>query len=108
MKARPLVNRRVILTPRVFAEQVIWEVLAALAGSSHWLKYRLARALSFRHPGVAPTTDREHAALVLCLRCATEKTECMVIRAKSLGYAQSAVTTPEGGQDTKKAANPLD
>ena len=42
MKARPLVDRRVILTPRVFAELVIWEVPAPLAGSSHRLKYRLA------------------------------------------------------------------
>jgi len=42
MKARPLINRRVILTPRAFAELVIWELPAPLAGSPHRFKYRLA------------------------------------------------------------------
>lgn len=42
MKARSLIDRRVILTPTVFAELVLWEVPTPIAGSSHGYKYRLA------------------------------------------------------------------
>ena len=42
MKARPLVDRRIVLTETVFAELVLWELPAPLAGSPHRFKYRLA------------------------------------------------------------------
>lgn len=42
MKARPLLDRRIILTPTAFAELVLWEVPAPVAGSAHIYKYRMA------------------------------------------------------------------
>lgn len=42
MKARSLVNRRVILGPKLFADLVLWEVPTPVAGSLHEYKYRLA------------------------------------------------------------------
>ena len=42
MKARSLINRRVILKPTVYAELVIWETPAPVVGSYHRIKYRLA------------------------------------------------------------------
>jgi len=42
MKARLLLDRRVILSPEVFAELVLWRVPTPLAGGDHHYKYRLA------------------------------------------------------------------
>lgn len=42
MKALPLMNRRVPLTPTAFAELVIWELPEPIAGSLHRYEYRLA------------------------------------------------------------------
>lgn len=42
MNARPIMDRRIVLTPTAFAELVVWEVPEPLAGSNHRYKYRLA------------------------------------------------------------------
>ena len=42
MKARSLLDRRIVLTPKVFAELVLWEVPVPLVGSVHVYKYRMA------------------------------------------------------------------
>lgn len=42
MKARKLIQRRVVLSETAFAEIVIWQVSAAVPGSGHQFKYRLA------------------------------------------------------------------
>ena len=42
MKARQLLNRRVVLAPDAFAELVIWQLARAQSGSVHPFKYRLA------------------------------------------------------------------
>lgn len=46
MRAKLLVNRRIILAPDQFAEVVIWQVPKVLSGSSHLFKYRLAFVVS--------------------------------------------------------------
>lgn len=42
MRARPLTDRRIVLTPTVFAEIVVWEVPEPVTGSAHRFKYSLA------------------------------------------------------------------
>jgi len=42
MKAVELVRRRIIYSEMAFAELVLWQLPAPLAGSSHSYKYRLA------------------------------------------------------------------
>ena len=42
MKARQLLNRRVVLAPNAFAEMVIWHLPHVQPGSAHPFKYRLA------------------------------------------------------------------
>lgn len=42
MKAVELVHRRIIYSEAAFAELVLWQLPAPLAGSSHSYKYRLA------------------------------------------------------------------
>lgn len=42
MKARPIFDRRVILTESAFAELVLWEVPVPVPGSAHRYKYRMA------------------------------------------------------------------
>lgn len=42
MKARSLLDRRIILTATAFVELVLWEVPAPVVGSAHRYKYRLA------------------------------------------------------------------
>ena len=42
MKARSLIDRRVVLSPTVFAEIVLWELPTPSRGSAHGYKYRLA------------------------------------------------------------------
>ena len=42
MKARELLNRRVVVAEQAFAELVLWEVPKPVFGSAHCYKYRLA------------------------------------------------------------------
>jgi hypothetical protein len=42
MKARKLINERVIISESTFVEIVVWEVPEANTGSAHYYKYRLA------------------------------------------------------------------
>lgn len=42
MKAKQLLNQRLILSETAFAEMVVWDVPAPVAGSEHSFKYRLA------------------------------------------------------------------
>ena len=42
MKAQLLLKQRLILSETSFAEMVIWQLSAPLAGSAHHFKYRLA------------------------------------------------------------------
>ncbi len=42
MKARALVNRRIVLTPTAFVEMLLWEVPLPVRGSMHNYKYGLA------------------------------------------------------------------
>jgi hypothetical protein len=42
MKALELLHRRIIYSEEAFAELVLWQLPASLAGSSHAYKYRLA------------------------------------------------------------------
>lgn len=42
MRARQLLNRRVVLAPDAFAELVIWQLPQIQPGSAHQFKYRLA------------------------------------------------------------------
>ena len=42
MKARELLNRRVVVAKQAFAELVLWEVPEPVSGSAHCYKYRLA------------------------------------------------------------------
>jgi hypothetical protein len=42
MKARLLLDRRIVLSPGVFAELVLWSLPTPLAGGDHDYKYRLA------------------------------------------------------------------
>lgn len=65
MKARSLLDRRVILEPTVFAELVLWEVPTPPAGSSHRYKYRLALVADgvcvLRYDNEAGKGDHVHA-----------------------------------------------
>lgn len=42
MRARSLLNERVIINEDTFVEMVVWEVPNSLSGSEHLYKYRLA------------------------------------------------------------------
>lgn len=42
MKAKQLVSNRIALSGDAFAEAVVWQLPAPLAGSTHSFKYRLA------------------------------------------------------------------
>ncbi len=65
MKARLIMDRRIVLTPSAFAELVIWEVPAPVAGSQHRFKYRLAlvadSACVVRFDNEAGKGDHTHA-----------------------------------------------
>lgn len=64
MKARLLLDRRIVLTPTVFAELVLWEVPEPVAGSAHSYKYRLALvaggACVLRYDNEAGKGDHAH------------------------------------------------
>jgi len=65
MRARLLVDQRIILSDREFAEVVIWELPTPLHGSAHALKYRLAFVVSgqcvLRYDNEAGKGDHRHA-----------------------------------------------
>lgn len=66
MRARLLVNQRVILSDHEFAEFVVWALPAPLRGSAHELKYRLAFVVNgkcvLRYDNEAGKGDHRHAA----------------------------------------------
>lgn len=65
MRARLLVDQRIILSDHEFAELVIWELPAPLHGSAHDLKYRLAFVVNgecvLRYDNEAGKGDHRHA-----------------------------------------------
>ena len=65
MRARLLVDQRIILSDHEFAELVIWELPAPLRGSAHDLKYRLAFVVKgecvLRYDNEAGKGDHRHA-----------------------------------------------
>lgn len=64
MKARSLVNRRIVLTPNAFAEMLLWEVPVPVRGSSHSYKYGLALVVGgvcvLRYDNEAGKGDHRH------------------------------------------------
>lgn len=64
MKARLLVDQRIVLSDREFAEIVIWEVPSQVKGSQHGLKYRLALVVEgvcvLRYDNEAGKGDHRH------------------------------------------------
>ena len=66
MRARLLVDQRIILSDHEFAEIVVWELAAPLRGSAHDLKYRLAFVVNgecvLRYDNEAGKGDHRHAA----------------------------------------------
>ena len=65
MRARLLVDQRIILSGHEFAEIIVWEVPAPLRGSGHDLKYRLAFVVNgecvMRYDNEAGNGDHRHA-----------------------------------------------
>lgn len=66
MQATLLIDQRIILSDREFAELVIWALPAPLSGSAHDLKYRLAFVVDgecvLRYDNEAGKGDHRHAA----------------------------------------------
>ncbi|MGC8519579.1 MAG: toxin-antitoxin system TumE family protein [Steroidobacteraceae bacterium] len=64
MRARLLVDQRIILSDHEFAELVIWALAAPLRGSAHELKYRLAFVVDgecvLRYDNEAGKGDHRH------------------------------------------------
>lgn len=64
MKAKQLVRQRVEVRENAFAEFVIWQLQAPLAGSSHAFKYRLAFVVDgrcvLRYDNEAGKGDHRH------------------------------------------------
>ena len=65
MRARLLVDQRIILSDCEFAESVVWEVPEPVRGSGHDLKYRLAFVVNgecvVRYDNEAGKGDHRHA-----------------------------------------------
>lgn len=65
MKARSLVDRRVVLAANAFAELVLWELPTPVSGSAHCYKYRLALVVGglcvLRYDNEAGKGDHIHA-----------------------------------------------
>jgi hypothetical protein len=65
MKARNLVDRRIVLTPTAFVELVLWEAPTPIKGSAHSYKYRLALVVRgvcvLRYDNEAGKGDHIHA-----------------------------------------------
>ena len=66
MKAKQIAHNRIALSPDAFAEIVVWQLTAPLAGSSHSFKYRLAYVVSgvcvLRYDNEAGKGDHCHFA----------------------------------------------
>ena len=64
MKARLLVDQRIVLSEVAFAEIVVWEVPSPVKGSQHSLKYRLALVVDgvcvLRYDNEAGKGDHRH------------------------------------------------
>ena len=64
MKARELLNRRVVVAEQAFAELVLWEVPEPVSGSAHCYKYRLAFVVAgecvLRYDNEAGKGDHKH------------------------------------------------
>lgn len=64
MKAKQLVRNRVALSASAFAEIVVWQLAAPLAGSAHAFKYRLAYVVDgvcvLRYDNEAGKGDHRH------------------------------------------------
>ena len=65
MRARLLVDQRIILSDHEFAEIVVWELATPLRGSAHDLKYRLALVVNgecvLRYDNEVGKGDHRHA-----------------------------------------------
>jgi hypothetical protein len=65
MRARLLVDQRIILSDHEFAELVVWELRTPLRGCTHDLKYRLAFVVNgqcvLRYDNEAGKGDHRHA-----------------------------------------------
>ncbi len=66
MKAKPLLRERRVLAEDTFAELVVWEVPAPVAGSVHRFKYRLAYVVNdvcvLRYDNESGKGDHKHLA----------------------------------------------
>ncbi len=66
MRARPLLDRRVVLEPNAFAEMVIWRLPYVQPGSAHPFKYRLALVVDgkciLRYDNETGKGDHRHRA----------------------------------------------
>ena len=66
MRARLLVDQRIILSDHEFAEIVVWELATPLRGSAHDLKYRLALVVNgecvLRYDNEVGKGDHRHTA----------------------------------------------
>ncbi|MBK1837395.1 hypothetical protein JHL17_08205 [Azospirillum sp. YIM B02556] len=67
MKARALVNRRIVLTPIAFVEMLLWEVPFPVRGSKHSYKYGLALVVGgvciLRYDNEAGKGDHRHVGM---------------------------------------------
>jgi hypothetical protein len=68
MNARSLIDRRVVISPTVFAEIVLWELPAPARDSSHAYKYRLTLVVSgvciLRYDNEAGKGDHRHEGAI--------------------------------------------
>jgi hypothetical protein len=68
MKARLLIDRRIVISPTVFAEIVLWELPAPSKGSAHSYKYRLALVAAglcvLRYDNEAGKGDHRHVGAI--------------------------------------------
>lgn len=64
MRAKELIRRRVAVAENAFADLVVWELSAPLAGSTHRFKYRLAFVVGggcvLRYDNEAGKGDHRH------------------------------------------------
>lgn len=64
MKAKALIDTRIVYAENAFAELVLWQLPHALAGSTHGFKYRLAYVVAgecvIRYDNEAGKGDHRH------------------------------------------------
>jgi hypothetical protein len=64
MKAKALIDTRIVFAENAFAELVLWRLPAPLAGSAHQYKYRLAYVVAgecvIRYDNEAGKGDHRH------------------------------------------------